>query len=83
MLVPKERLELSQGVTSADFESAASTVPPLRPEVSENYSKFFSNVSDIPLYRDKELSFFSDTNHCLVARMWRNHSSLLDKYAGK
>jgi hypothetical protein len=30
LLVPEERLELSQGVTSADFESAASTVPPLR-----------------------------------------------------
>lgn len=29
-LVPKERIELSRGVASADFESAASTVPPLR-----------------------------------------------------
>src|SRR3546814_10054347 len=29
-LVPKERIELSRGVASADFESATSTVPPLR-----------------------------------------------------
>lgn len=29
-MVPKERIELSRGVASADFESAASTVPPLR-----------------------------------------------------
>jgi hypothetical protein len=39
VLVPEERLELSQGVTSADFESAASTVPPLRQRTKRNYSQ--------------------------------------------
>jgi hypothetical protein len=83
MLVPKERIELSQGVTSADFESAASTVPPLRPEVNANYSKKISNVSGIRRYRDKESSFYVDTNHCPAARRWRSRSLPPDKYAGK
>ena len=83
MLVPKERIELSQGVTSADFESAASTVPPLRHEVSENYSKNFTNVSDIRRYRDKVFSFSVDTSHLPVVQRWRNHSLLPGKYAAK
>ncbi len=83
MLVPKERLELSQGVTSADFESAASTVPPLRPEVSANYTKFFRNVSDIRQYRGKVFSFSANTSCHLGVRTWRNRSLRPDKYVAR
>ena len=68
-------LELSQGVTSADFESAG--LPFLHsPEVNANCTKIPANVSDIHGIRQR-VSFCADTNNCLAAQTWRMFSPLV------